>query len=481
MRYLLLLSLIACAPKPVTVVETVAAPPPYVPAEPTPLPARPFVVPAIGRATLSNGVQVSLVENHEVPLVSISLSFRAGAMTDPAGKEGLAQSTMDMLNEGFGKLDALQISAELLKLGASLNGSAGDDGAGLSCSSLRSKVEPTLDLWTDALLRPTFPAKDWDRVRGLWVDDIKQGRTSPGRIATVVMNRVLFGSAYAGRTATEKSLASITVKDQKAWHKTYLAPSQALILVGGDITLDELVPMLESRLKGWKTPGAMLPAAPKPPALSATTVHLVDKAAAEQSIVRAAAYVATPRDPDWMSFAAANVSVGGQFASRLNLNLREKQGFTYGARTGVSYDLAGGSWTFNSGIHTEKTAPALVELFKELREVRAERPLSDKEVQDGRGALAGGFPGRFETPDYQLGQVDAIWTYNLPEDWVGTYMDRIGSVTTASAQTAFASRVDPDKLVLVVVGDAAKVRPEIEKLGLPVVLHDVDGNVIVEK
>lgn len=480
MFVVLALSILACAPKQAAVAEPIA-PPPYVPAEPTPLPVRPFVVPQVQEGKLSNGARVVVVEDHEVPLVSVSISFKAGSAGDPVGKEGLASATMDMLNEGAGKRDALQISADLRRLGAGMGSGAGTDGSSVSCSSLSNKVEPTLDILADILLRPTFPAADWDRLRGLWLDDLIQARTNPGRIASLVMNRVLFGSTYAGRVPTEKSLAAITVKDMKAWHKTQLAPSQAIVLVGGDTTLAEIVPMLEARLSGWKTPPATLPPAPVAPAPTTTTVHLVDKPGSAQSVVRAAAYVASPVDADWMSLSAANMAVGGQFSSRINLNLRESKGYTYGARTGVGYDLAGGSWTFSSGIHTEKTGPALVELFSELRAVESGRPLVDQEVADGRGALAGGFPGRFERPDYLLSQIDAMWTYNLPDTWVSGFMDRVASVSTESAQRAFASRVSADKLTLVVVGDAAKIRPDLEKLGLPVVLHDVDGNVIVEK
>ncbi len=479
---MLLALVLACAPKPVPVVE---APPPapveHVPPQPSPLPARPFVVPSVAEGKLENGARVAVVENHEAPLVSLTLSFAAGGLADPAGKTGLAAATLDMMNEGAGKRDAVGISAELRRLGASLGTSSGTDGSSLSVSCLRDKLEPTLDLLADVLLRPTFPEKDWSRIKQLWIDDLAAARASPARIADRVMNRVLFGDSYRGRRYDETSLAKIGVKDMKAWHKANLSPAQTLVLVGGDITLGEVVPLLDARLGGWTTPPAKLPPRPATPPLGPTTVHLVDKPDAPQSVIRAAAYLARPGDPDWMSLSVANTAIGGQFASRINLNLREKQGFTYGARTSLGYDLAGGSWGFSSNIRTDATGPALVELFKELREARGERPLVDKEVDEGRGAAVNGYALRFETPDYLLGQVDAMWTYELPADWVSGYLDRARSVTTASAQSAFSSRVDPDKLALVVVGSAAAVRPQLEALGLPVVLHDVDGNVIGER
>lgn len=474
---ILALLALACAPKPPPVVEA-PAPPVYVPTPPTPLPSRPFTVPAVAEGALANGARVAVVENHEAPLVTLIVSLKAGSLTDPKGKAGLASVTMDLLNEGAAKRDALEISAELRRLGSGLDSQGGSDGGSVSISCLRENLEPTLDLLADVLLRPTFPAKEWDRIRRLWIDDLADARNSPARIADRVLQRVLFGDGYRGRRHDEASLRAISTADMKAWHKKYLSPSQALVLVGGDVTLAELLPMLESRLGGWTTPAPALPAAPAAVPSAATTVHLVDKPEAPQSVVRAAAYVLSPGDEDWTALGVANTALGGQFASRINLNLREKQGITYGARTSVGYDMAGGSWGFSANIHTEKTGLGLTEFFGELRAARGDRPLTAAEVEEGRGAALNGYPLRFETPDYMLGQLDAMWTYELPSDWVSGYLDRVRAVSAESAQRALAARVDPDKLALVVVGSAAVVRPQVEALGLPVVVHDVDGNVI---
>ena len=476
----LTLVLLGCAPKPVPTVPTPVAI--YVPAAPTPLAPRAFAAPSIGWGQIGAGTKVAVVENHDVPLVSLSIAFPVRATATPADKAGLAEATMNMLNEGAGARDSAGISAELRRLGASLGTGAGHDGSWASITCLRSTLEPTLDLLADVLLRPTFASKEWTLVRNLWLDDLKEARNTPNRIAERVMNQVLWGKRYRGVVATEASLNRISVKDMKAWAKANLSMTGALVMAGGDITVAELVPALESRFGAWQgkaVPAEAIPTAPAAPAK--TTVYLVDKLDSAQSVVRAVAYGGKPTDPDFASFSLANMAMGGQFASRINLNLRESKGYTYGARSSVSYDLAGASWSFSSGIHTEKTALALTELFQELREVEAGRPLTDQEVDDARGSLLGGWPLRFETPDYLLGQVDAMRTYALPEDWVTGYLARVGDATTAAAQTAWAARIDPDRLTLVVVGDAAKVRPAIEALGLVVVPVDVDGNAILEK
>jgi zinc protease len=479
MRTAVLLLLAACAPKPPLPPPVVEAPPPvYVPVPPETLAPRAFSPPTVAWGAVGPA-RLAVVENHEVPFVTVEIAFPAGAAAVPADKTGLAGATMDMLNEGAGKRDALEISAELRRLGASLGTGAGFDGSSVTVTCLRSKLEPTLDVLADVLLRPTFPADEWDRRRALWVDDLEARRSDPSRIADDVSSRLLWGDAYRGRLATKASLARIGTQDMRAWHKANVTLSGALVLVGGDITLAEVQPLLAARLAGLKGPAPKLPPRPTPPAPpERTTVFLVDKPGAAQSVVRANIYVGQPTDADYPALVVANMAIGGQFASRINLNLREQKGYTYGARTGVGYDLAGLSWSFSSGIHTEKTGPALEALFGELREVRAGRPLTEAEAAQGVGALAGGWPLRFETPAYLLGQLDTMRTYGLPEDWVSGYLDRTRAVTAATAQAAWTRRIDPDRLSFVVVGDAARVRPDIEALGLLVVPVDVDGTKI---
>ncbi len=478
-RSTLFLLLAACGPKPVPVATVPPPPPEYVPVEPVPLAPRSFVPPVVSWGQFGAGTEVAVVENHEVPLVNLRIEFPVRATAGPLDKAGLAEATMDMLNEGAGTRDAAAISAELSRLGAGLSTGSGYDGSSVSISCLRDTLEPTLDLLADVLLRPTFPPEEWDLRRTLWLDDLKDARNTPNRIADHVVNQLLWGKSYRGIEATEATLARISVKDMKAWHKANLSLHGAVVLVGGDITVAEVLPMLEARLGQWKgkaTKAEALPTPPKPP--DKTTIYLVDKPGSAQSVVRAVSYAGKPTDADYAAFTIGNMAVGGQFASRINLNLRESKGYTYGARTSVGYDLSGSSFSFSSGIHTEKTALALVELFKELREVEAGRPLDDKEVGEARGALLGGWPLRFESPDYSLGQIDVMRTYSLPDDWVSGYPARVGATTTAAAQRAFADRVDPDRLLFVIVGDAAVVRPELEKLGLAVVPVSVDGVLI---
>jgi zinc protease len=460
-----LLAVTACAPK---ALDRTVAPPP--------LPSTPFAPPAPVRGALSNGVQVVVSENHEVPLVGVRLAFVPGAFTDPPGKEGLASITMDMLNEGAGTYDAAGLARALESLGLSLSSGAGDDGASVAVGGLARNLGPGLELMHTVLTAPTFPTADWELLRKQRLAGIAKRRKDPEAIATRVFERVLFGDAYTGRAATEASLSAISVEDMRAWWTAHVQPQNMVVLVGGDTTLAEVMPLLEARFGGWKPTGTPV-TRPTPVSTGAkSAIHFVDRPGAAQSVVRVGGYVARPQDPDWFDLVVSNMVVGGQFTSRLNMNLREQKGWTYGARSSLSFDLAGGRLVAGAGIHTQHTVEGLQETWRELREASTQRPLTDAEIADARDALAYGRPLRYESADFLLDQEETIWRYGLPADWTTSWIQRVRGVTTAQAQTAWRARIDPTALITVVVGDASVVREPLRALGVPLVEHDVDGN-----
>ena len=462
---LLTLALVACAPKPVDRSQIPAA-----------LAERPFVAPTTQEATLSNGLRVVVAESHEVPLAWARLSFRGGGHADPAQHEGLASVTLDMMNEGAGEYDAVGLSAALEKLGSDLGTSAGDDGASVWISGLSRQLAPTLDLFATVLLDPTFPQSEWDLLRSQRIASLEKQRKDPDWIASRVLDRVLLGDVYRGRVTTAASYNQITIADMKAWWAENIVPERAVLIAGGDVTLKELTPLLEARLAAWKPRGAAgarvevaRPAAVEP------AIHRVDRPGAAQSVLRVGGYVSGPTQAEWFPLQLANQVMGGQFTSRLNMNLREDKGWTYGARSSFSYDLAGGRFVAAAGIHSEHTVEAITEVLKELAGPAGARPLTVEELTDGRAALIQGFPLRFESPDYLLGQAEAMWRYGLPSDWVSKYVERISAPDLAAASNAWKSAIDPAKLTIVVVGDAAQLREPLKGLGWTVVERDADG------
>jgi predicted Zn-dependent peptidase len=427
-------------------------------------------------------------ESHEVPLAWVRIGFRAGSLTDPPGKEGLAAVTLDMMNEGAGTYDAPGLSTALNRLGSDLGTSAGDDGASVWISSTTANLDATLDLLGAVLLHPTFPAADWELMRRQRTADLDRRRKDPDWVAGHLFDHLLFGDSYRGRVATKASYAAITPADMRTWWADHFAPDDAVLLAGGDVSLAPLLPKLEARFAagGWAphAPGTGAPvgtpvkvAAPSPQPAGLAPIHLVDRPGAAQSVLRVGGAMSRPQDPDWFPLVLANQVVGGQFTSRINMNLREQKGYTYGARATVTYDLAGGRFVASTGVHSDKTAPALTELLAELEAPKGARPLTAAELDDARASIVNGFPLRFESPDYLLGQEEAIWRYGLPSDWVAGYLGRLGNTTLEQASTAWTTHFAAPPII-VVVGDAAVIHDGLAALGHPIILHDPDGNVL---
>lgn len=486
MRPILLLGLVptllaarpAPKPPPPPVVEPAPppGPPPHRATLPAPLAERAFTLPEVHQATLTNGIPVAVVEEHEVPLVFLRFTFRAGAWTDPVGKEGLAAAAMDMLDAGAGDYDAEGLARALKRLGSSLVPSAGPDGSSITVASLSRNLGPTLDLVRTVWTEPTFPADEWSLLQQQYADAIQYRRTDPTSIAWRVLNVAIHGPSYLGRTMDEASLGNIKRRDLKKWTRTWLVPSQVRVFVGGAVSPTEVLAELESRFGSLAGGSPALPARPAAPApRPAGIITLVDKPGASQSVIVAARYAGQPSDADFAAFQLANQLIGGMFTSRLNLKLREEKGYTYGARTTTAYNLAGTWWTASAPVKAADTVDAMKELVAELGSPAAGEPITEAELDAARGALVHSYPLRFESPGDLLGQLENMWRYGLPEDWIDGYVGRMKAVTVDQAQAAWTSRVDPKALQFVVVGDAASLRGPLGTLGFVVEERDVDG------
>jgi zinc protease len=463
----LLSLLLACAPK---TGHLTARPAPI----PEAGPAHEFSLPTFETRTLSNGLKVIVATQREVPLWDLRLLFRVGSFADPAGKEGLASVTLDMMNEGAGNLSAEDISRELKRLGSSIGTGADDDGASITASGLRRNLAPTLDLFARILLEPSFPSADWEVRRAQRVADLVASREDPNGIAGRVTPRVLYGDAYRGRLLSEASYAALTLEDMRSFHRGFLTPDHAILLVGGDITADEIVPLLEARLAGWKASGT--PAVPPSVQLASTPkMFVVNKPGAAQSVVRAIGTAPDRVQPEYYSAVVANEAFGGAFTARVNMNLREEKGYTYGARCGISHRFGPSIWSCGASVQTQFTAPAILEMIKEYSEARSSRPLTDEEIGFYQRSLVLSFPGEFEQTSSILGEQAIAWQYGLPADWTERYLPGVRAVTPAGANTAFQKWVDPKQLTWIVVGDLAVIRPGLEQLGVPLIELDRNG------
>lgn len=448
-------------------------------AAPAPLAARPFQMPQASVGKLSNGLTVWVVENHEVPLAYVNVVFRTGAWLDPDDKPGLASATFGMLTEGAAGMDDVALAKRLKALGAEAWGSAGLDSASVGVSGLSRSLPGALDVLTDLVLRPDFPEDAWAVDQKRRVQGLTAARQDPGAISSRVQSAVLYGPRYAGRLSSEAAVQATTTADLRAFWAENARPEEAVVLVGGDTTLAEVLPLLEARLGGWRpAPRAAAPTAPSADVLpkpQKTTIYLADRPGSTQSMVRASQFVG-PRDaPEAAALELANEAWGGAFTARVNMNLREDKGWTYGARSGLSYSQLPGTFSVGASVVRDHTADAIAEVLKEIQAVKGERPLSAEELNNARGGMLGGWPLNFEQPGHLLGELSTVWRYGLAEGWVSGWPDRIRAVSPEAAQQALSQRLSADDLTIVVVGDAAVIRPSLAALGLPIVEVDTDG------
>lgn len=461
--------LLACGPKTPTTPAVAVNPRATMPA---PLAPRPFELPTPATATLKNGIPVVVVENHEVPLVYVNVILRSGSWTDPAGKPGLAAATFDLMAEGAGGMDAAAISAAQRRIGASLSTGAGSDGSYISISTLSEKLPEALDLLATVLIRPDFPEAEWELLRKKRLQDLAAARNDPRSISARTWAVLSYGGTYLGHLSNEAAFQAMSTADMKAWHLAHVAPRHALVTVGGATTLAEVSPLLDEKLGGWIRAGDELPALPSVQALPAqaeTRIFLVDKPGATQSNVRVGRFVGSRTDEDYWAFELANLAIGGMFTSRINMMLREEKGWTYGSRSGSDEGYLPGRWAVSASVVRESTADSVAEVLRQLKDSIGARPLTQEELDYGRGYMLGTWPLRFENPGSLIGETVKIWRYGLAQDFLSSTPTKLRAVTLEQAQAAWNTHVDPGKMDILVVGDAAVIREPLQALGLPIV------------
>jgi predicted Zn-dependent peptidase len=427
-----------------------------------------LVLPTIEKHELKNGLDVWLVERHEVPLVQVNLLVHAGSGDDPAGAFGLASLTAAMLDEGAGALSALEIADEIDFLGADLATSSSFDASAVRLNVPVRTLERALEIMADVVLKPTFPAEDLERLREERLTALLQARDDPAAVAAAAFPRVLFGDTHRYGTSavgTTATIKAFTRQQLAAFHGEEYRPVNATLIVVGDITAATALPLLESAFGGWTgeraAQRASLPAAPRP---RERQVTIVDKPGAEQTAIRIGTVGVARSTPDYFPLQVLNTVLGGSFTSRLNQNLREQHGYAYGANSRFDMRLAPGPFVAAANVQTDKTAESVTEMFNELEAIR--KPIGAEELAKTKNYLALGFPSAFETIEDLAARIEELSIYGLPEQFYADYTTKIGAVTAAAAQRAASAIIDPDALAVVVVGDRARIEAGIRALNL---------------
>ena len=445
---------------------------------PTALPAPVFTMPPVASGTLSNGVTVHVVENHEVPTFTLSLSIRRPAGLDPRGKEGLTSLLVDLMDEASGGKDAVALGRAQKALGGRVSAGASADRIAFNVSGPVRTLDGLLDLWADVLLRPDLPEDEWEILQPRRVKDLVASFEDPRSVAGRVSSKVLYGDAYTGALATPTSMQSVTLRDLRAALPRTISPRDAVLHIGGDVTLDDILPRLEARLAGWvhRTKDAPRPADPAAilPA-QGEVLYAVHMPGAAQSEIRA--YLAAPdsASADWFPLFMGNTAFGGAFTARVNMRLREEKGWTYGARCGVDDTVGDALWYCSTSVQTDKTAPALAELRGMIDEVRGSKPVTADEIAFFRSYRVNSFYGSYETPSDLLGALVDQWVTGKPDSWLATWVPSVEAVDAAAANAALQTHLTPERLRWVVVGDLDAVGDALRGLGVPVVVLDKDG------
>jgi predicted Zn-dependent peptidase len=444
---------------------------------PQPGPPAPLRLPTIQKQKLSNGLPVWIVELHEVPVAQINLVVLSGTANDPPGKYGVASLAAAMLEEGAGSRSALEIADAVDYLGADLGAATTSDLSAVRLHVPVARLADALPIMADVALRPTYPKDELDRQRQQRLTSLLQGRDDPPTISAVAFSRILYGKGHRYGTpqmGTAETIKTLTADDLRAFYASAFRPENAVLLAVGDITAAQAVPLFEKNFGAWKASAPavteQLPATGEPPARQ---LYLVDKPGAAQSQIRIGR-VGVPRSTaDFFPIQVLNTILGGSFTSRLNNNLREVHGYTYGAAS--AFDMRGSAGPFyaTAGVQTDKTADALKEFFIELNAIL--KPIPAEELARAKNYVALRYPSAFETTGDISRRLEDALVFKLPDDYFARYVQNIQSVTAADVQRVAQKYIRPDHLAVVVVGDLKTIEPGVRALNLgPVKVMTID-------
>jgi predicted Zn-dependent peptidase len=427
-----------------------------------------LTLPAVQRRKLSNGLEVLVAEHHELPVVSLNLVMKMGAAGDPVGKAGLASLAADMLDEGTATRSSLDISDQLAGLGSSLNISAGWDSTTASMRTLTRHLDAALGIYADVISNPAFPDKELQRLRATRLAALRQQRDSPEAIAGLVFQTVLYGRSHPyghPLTGDEASLGSLTGEDVRGFYETYYRPNNSALIVVGDVKPDQIVAKLEKAFAGWKSshvPAVDVSAAPVQ--RDHSTIYLVDRPGSVQSVIQIG-QVGVPRSsPDYFPLFVMNRILGGASSARINLNLREDKGYTYGASSAFSFRRGAGPFVAQAPVQGFSTKESVVEFMKELRGIRGEMPVTPAELDAAKQSVVRGFPRGFETPDQIANGLELIVTYDLPDTYFNSYIERVQAVTLEDVNRVANRYLQPDRMAVVIVGDRSKIEQSLRSL-----------------
>lgn len=447
---------------------------------PSPGAARPLNLPVPEIFKLPNGLTVYYHFRPGLPVAAAHLVLNTGSAANPIEKPGLASFTAGMLQEGTETRNATQIADEAALLGTELASGASMDASSVGAGSLTKNFPGVLDLIADVALHPAFPAEEVERRRASRLAAFADERSDPDTIVSRTDAAALFGPHHPfgyDNVGTEPSIKAMAREDLVNFWKTYYVPENAALVVAGNIPIDDLKKLVEEKFGAWKG-GEVAPPQLGAPETTKAKIVIVDRPGAQQTQVRLLQMGVSRATPDYPALEVMNSELGGLFSSRINLNLREEHGYTYGAGSTFVYRRTLGYFATGGGMRTDVTAPAVTEMLKEIHRM-IDTEMKPEELSLAKDSQSRSLPGMYETSGGEAGALSELFVYNLSRDYFSLLPERLNAVTAGDAQAAAKKYLHPDQMILVCVGDRAKIEPELVKLDLgEVEIRDADGNLM---
>jgi zinc protease len=432
---------------------------------PRPLPAREVKFPPYEVRTLDNGLQVVVVLHHEQPVVSMRMLVRAGAAQDPAGKGGVATLTAALLDQGTTSKTAQQIADTIDYIGGGLGTGAGSDLSFINVVVMKDSFDLGMELLADVARNPAFAQDEIDRQRQQALSALQVSQNDPDYLASVVFDRLVYGFHPYGlpNSGSPESLASIERADLEAFHRRYFVPNNTILAIVGDVTSDEAFAAVNRVFGKWARGDISAPKLPEPPSPTRRIV-IVDKPDAVQTEVRVGHLGIPRKHQDYMAVDLAFKILGGEGSNRLHRVLRSERGLTYGASADIQTSKMAGDFVAETDTRTDTTGEALRLIVEEFSRLQRER-VHERELADAQAYLAGNFPLTIETPDAIATQVLNAVFYELPLDEIGTFRERVQAVTPDDIQRVARAYVRPDRLSIVLVGNASGFASQLKGVG----------------
>jgi zinc protease len=444
---------------------------------PLPGPPRPYRFPDVTRVTLDNGLRVLVTENHNAPIVAMRLLVHSGADRDTASHAGLAALVADLLDEGAGTRDAIRLAEDIGLLGAALGSGADWDASYVSLDVLSRNAAAAAEIFAEVVRKPMLPTDGLERVRTERLTELVQQRDEPSVIAGKRFANLIYGTGVYGNSivGSPESVARLSIEDVQSFYATYYIPNNCSLVIAGDITTDEALGMAKSLFGDWQRASEPPAAVATPQQYEGCRIYLIDRPQAVQSEIRVGHIGVARSTEDYFAISVMNSLLGGVFNSRINMNLREKHGYTYGARSMFAFRKQAGPFVVAAPVRNEVTKEAVNEVFNELRRIRT-GDIEGTELEDVKNYLMGVFPATVQSSGEVASRLVDMELYGLPIDYFDRYRENIAAITNEEIRRVAEKYIDPDRSLVVIVGNAKQVREPLGSLGYPIHDIDLEGN-----